>query len=124
EPRRASHAPHRPTFPQKRPVPTIFVVLGFVFVAGIGYIAGAVNAGHFFWGGGLAQLVGADQLDTSSLQQTYNALKANYDGDIDTVKLIEAANTGMVASLGDPYTVFLNASESTQFDNSLTGNIG
>lgn len=124
EPHRASHAPHRPNFSKKSSVPTAIMIVSFVLVAGLGYVAGAVNAGHYLWGGGLGQLVGANQLDTSSLQQTYDALRTNFDGDIDADKLIEGANRGMVDSLGDQYTVYMNAQESTQFDNSLTGNIG
>lgn len=125
EPQPAPRAPHtRPVPASRRKVPSAVTALLFVVIAGLGYIAGSVNAGHFFWGGSLAQLIGKDQLDTSLLQQTYQALKANYDGDIDDAKLIEGANKGMVEALGDPYTVFMNAEESTQFDDSLTGNVG
>ncbi len=124
EPHRAPHAPQRPNFSKKRSVPTPVLIIGFVLVAGLAYIAGAVNAGNYLWGGGLGHLVGAHQLDTSSLQQTYDALRTNFDGEIDTNKLIEGANKGMVDSLGDQYTVYMNAKESTQFDNNLTGNIG
>lgn len=122
EPHRTPSAPRRQT-PTKR-IPTFVTVVAFVLVAGIGYFAGAVNSGHFFFGGGIGQLVGAQQLDLSSLQQTYQALKANFDGNIDDTKLIEGANKGMVNALGDQYTIYMNAKESTEFDDSLTGNIG
>lgn len=124
EPHRANPAPHRPNFSNKSSVPSAVMIIGFVLVAGLGYVAGSVNAGHYIWGSGLKRLVGADQLDTSSLQQTYDALRTNFDGEIDTDKLIEGANKGMVDALGDQYTVYMNAKESTQFDDSLTGNIG
>lgn len=127
EPHRAATAPRRPSKHSTnnlRPVPAVITVVAFILVAGLGYLAGSVNAGHFFWGGGIGQLVGADQLDTSTLQQTYEALQANFDGEIDKSKLIEGANKGMVAALDDQYTVFMNKQETTQFDDSLTGNIG
>lgn len=123
EPHRAPSAPRRQN-KQKRQVPTFVTILAFVLVAGIGYFAGAVNGGHFFFGGGIGQLVGAQQLDLSSVQQTYQAIKANFDGNIDDGKLIEGANKGLVNALGDQYTIYMNAKESADFDNSLTGNIG
>ena len=64
------------------------------------------------------------ELDLSSLQKTYSFLAANYDGKIDTAKLIEGANQGLVDAAGDEYTTYMSAQESTDFNNSLTGNIG
>lgn len=122
--------PHfKTTTPRRGPekpkgVPTLIAIILFVGIAGVSYFAGTVNAGHFFWGGSLGQLVGAEQLDLSSVQQTYQAVKANFDGDIDETKLVEGANRGLVDALGDQYTVYMNATESTQFDASLSGDIG
>jgi carboxyl-terminal processing protease len=123
EPHRIESAPKRHNN-KNRAVPTVVMVFAFLLVGGLGYFAGSVNSGHFFWGGSLSQLVGGSQLDLSSVQQTYQAVKANFDGDIDQTKLIEGANKGLVDALGDQYTVFMNAKESTQFDDSLSGNIG
>ncbi len=102
-------------------VPLPIMVLAFIFVAGIGYVAGVFNSQLY---GGFNTLIGKNQLDLSSLQATYQALKDNFDGEVDDAKLIEGANRGLVESLGDDYTVFMNKNESTEFDNSLTGNIG
>ncbi len=102
-------------------VPTAILILGFVFVAGIGFVAGAFNSQLF---GSFNTLIGKDQLDLSSVQATYQAVKDNFDGDVDDAKLIEGANRGMVEALGDNYTVFMNAKESTEFDDSLSGKIG
>lgn len=120
EPHHVKGAPRR-TIKNERRVPTTVMILAFIFVAGIGYVAGAINVGAIKSFGGL---LGREDLDLSSVQQTYRELKANFDGDIDDATLIEGANKGMVDSLGDQYTVFLNSKESTDFDNSLTGNIG
>jgi len=103
---------------EKKSVPTPLLLLGFVVVAGIGYFAGAYN------GGGLNSFIGKGQLDLSSVQATYQSVKENFDGDIDDAKLIEGANRGLVEALGDQYTVFMNKKESSDFDNSLSGNIG
>lgn len=108
--------------PGKGNVPTPVMVIAFILVAGIGYVAGAFNGQGF--GSIRTALLGQDQLDLSSVQETYQAVKANFDGDVDEAKLIEGANRGLVESLGDQYTVFMNKKESTEFDDSLTGNIG
>ncbi len=63
-------------------------------------------------------------IDLSSLEQTYNMLASNYDGKIDKTKLIQGANQGMVDAVGDKYTVYMSPQESTDFNDSLTGNIG
>lgn len=68
--------------------------------------------------------VHAGTLDLSSVQQTYQLLKGNFDGELDETALIDGANRGMVAAAGDPHTQYFSQSESEQFDDSLTGNIG
>lgn len=119
-----AHTPHgSPRRKQeKRKVPLLVTVLAFVFVAGIGYVAGAVNSGEL--NGRLGTLLGGEQIDLSTVQSTYNSLKDNFDGELDQQKLIEGANRGLVEAAGDEYTVFMNKAESSEFDNSLTGNIG
>lgn len=102
-------------------VPLPIFILAFVFVAGIGYIAGAFN-GQLTTG--VNSLLGKSDLDLSSVQSTYRAVKDNFDGDIDDAKLIEGANRGLVEALGDQYTVYMNQKESADFDDSLSGNIG
>ena len=120
EPHHVKGAPRR-TNKNERRVPTTVMILAFIFVAGIGYVAGAINVGAIKSFGGL---LGREDLDLSSVQETYRQLQTNFDGDIDEQALIEGANRGMVDSLGDQYTVFMNKKESSDFDNSLTGNIG
>ena len=63
-------------------------------------------------------------LDLSSVQGTYQKLAAHYDGTLDAQKLIEGASRGMVAAADDPYTVYMDAKEATEFNNDLSGNIG
>jgi len=66
----------------------------------------------------------ASPLDYSSLDEVYRTLRYHYDGEIDTKLLLEGAKRGMAASLGDRYTVFMNASEAADFNNSLSGDVG
>lgn len=66
----------------------------------------------------------AGEVDLSSLQHTYKALKANYDGTLDDAKLIEGANKGMVSAVADTYTSYLTSSEASAFEDDLSGTIG
>jgi len=119
-----SHTVRRTPVGERR-IPAALIVLGVLFVLGVGYIAGSFSNQILST---LAPVFGlksyAGTLDLSTLQSTYQALKANYDGDIDDQKLIEAANKGMVSALGDEYTVYLNQSEASDFNNDLSGTIG
>lgn len=63
-------------------------------------------------------------LDDSSLQDAYQTLKEHYNGDIDDNKLIEGAKHGMIAAVGDPYTVYLDKEETEEFNKELSGEIG
>ncbi len=66
----------------------------------------------------------ADSLDTKQLQQAYRELRANFDGELDDLALIEGAVRGMVDAAGDEYTTFFDAEEAAQFDNDMSGSIG
>ena len=120
-----THEPRRNHQSEPRRVPSAVLVLGFIFILGLGYIAGTYNDQII---AKVAPLFGvktySGTLDVSSLQGTYQALKANFDGTIDDKKLVEGANRGMVEALGDEYTVFFNQSEANDFNNDLNGTIG
>lgn len=120
EPHITTRASHR-TLNDRR-LPLTVVILLFLFVAGIGFVAGMVVNRPY--NASLNGLLGRESLDLSSVQETYQAVKANFDGNIDTQKLIEGANKGLVDALGDQYTVFMNSKESADFNNELSGNIG
>lgn len=107
---------------RERRTPTLVMVLAFVFVAGIGYVAGSVNSGLFDTK--LAELTGSQELNLASVQETYRALVKDFDGTLDTKKLVEGANRGLVDAAGDQYTVYMNGEEASAFDDSLSGNIG
>lgn len=106
----------------KRRVPPFVMFLAFLAVAGIGYVAGGLNNGTLF--SNVGTLLGREDINLASVQETYQALSANFDGKLDKQKLIEGANRGLVEAAGDQYTVFMNKQESSEFDNALSGNIG
>jgi carboxyl-terminal processing protease len=99
--------------------------LTIAIVAIVGFIAG--TRGNELLGA-IAPVLGfkveTGTLDLSSVQKTYQQLASNFDGKLDTQKLIDGANQGMVAAAGDKYTVFMTAAEAKQFDDELSGQIG
>ena len=64
------------------------------------------------------------ELDWSPLNEVYTNLVTYYDGELDSKSLIEGAKKGMVSSLGDIYTVYMDKEENKAFDDSLHGNVG
>lgn len=68
--------------------------------------------------------VATGTLDLSSVQSTYRALKANFDGTLDNTALINGASRGLVAAADDTYTVYMDRKEAEEFNKDLTGNIG
>ena len=66
----------------------------------------------------------SDTLNLSSVQNLYNVLKDNYDGDIDKDALVTGAKKGMVEALGDDYTEYMDAEEASEYKAALEGDIG
>jgi carboxyl-terminal processing protease len=100
-----------------------FVTIAIVAV--IGFIAG--TRGNELMGAigpVLGLKVESGTLDLSSIQKTYQQLKANYDGTLDTQKLIDGASRGLTLAAGDQWTVFMDSNEAANFDKELSGEIG
>ena len=67
--------------------------------------------------------VATGTLNTDILKQTYQDLKGNFDGKLDTAKLEDGAARGMVAAAGDQYTVFMDKQEAVDFNKGLDGEV-
>lgn len=93
-------------------------VVVLVFFAGIGVGNGSVQFG--FIRNTQNQDLPAD-LDYSSVEALYDALKASYDGDLDYQTLLDGIKSGLAEASGDPYTVYLNAKEAKEFNDQLNG---
>lgn len=61
------------------------------------------------------------QLDLSSVQDVYQKLREQFDGQLDAQKLIDGAKKGLVEAGGDPYTVYFTDDEAEQFLSDLDG---
>lgn len=62
-----------------------------------------------------------EDLDYKTVEDVYDTLRANYDGELDQEKLLDGIKTGLAESTGDPYTEYMNASETKQFNDDLNG---
>ncbi len=56
--------------------------------------------------------------------RTMNLLKRNYNGEVETHQLFDGAIKGMVESVGDPYTVYLNSKDYQQLSEMTGGSFG
>ena len=99
--------------------------LTLVIVAIVSFVAGARSDALF---ANVASVFGVrtsnKTIDLSSVQKTYQELIANYDGKLDTQKLIYGANRGLVEAAGDPHTAYMDPDETKEVDKSLSGQIG
>ncbi|MBQ3294268.1 S41 family peptidase [Candidatus Saccharibacteria bacterium] len=66
----------------------------------------------------------SSKISWSDLNEVYNALVANYDGDIDKDTIIDGAKHGLVTAIGDKYTEYMNKDETTEFNSYLHGDVG
>ena len=65
-----------------------------------------------------------DELNLSSVQETFKTLNAKFDGNLDKKKLIEGASKGLVNAAGDKFTTYMDSKEAEEFNKSLNGDIG
>ncbi|HUP26380.1 MAG TPA: S41 family peptidase, partial [Candidatus Limnocylindrales bacterium] len=60
-------------------------------------------------------------LDYTSVEQVYDTLKRDYDGQLDSQKLTDGLMSGLAAATGDPYTEYLNEDAAKDFNDQLNG---
>ncbi len=87
-----------------------------IFVLGIG-----VGSGKLGFGQSSANKDLPADLDYSSVEDLYDSLKKNYDGELDAETLLDGVKAGLAGAAGDPYTVYLNSEEAQQFQEQLSG---
>jgi carboxyl-terminal processing protease len=104
--------------------PSTFVLI-LALAAAVGYAGGTHNDQIV---GAVAPVFGfkveTSKLDLANVQATYQQLKLNFDGSLNTDALISGASKGMVAAAGDEYTVYMDRKEAEEFNKDLNGNIG
>ena len=98
-------------------------VLILVIVFGLGL---AVGSERINWGpDGIfrksVQKTADNKLDYNGVEELYSALKDGFDGQLDAQSLEDGLKAGLVKSAGDPYTEFLNAEATKEFNEQLNG---
>lgn len=87
-----------------------------IFAVGWGFGSGAIT---FTSGGQNSGL--PENLDYTGVEEVYDALRKNYDGKLDLQTIQDDMKRGVAKSAGDPYTEYLTAEESKEFDAELEG---
>lgn len=59
--------------------------------------------------------------DLDKVIETYYAIVDNYYGELDKNELVDGAVEGMISSVGDVFTSYSNADDTSSFDESITG---
>jgi carboxyl-terminal processing protease len=105
------------------PIIKIFGTLAVVLIIfGSGYAVGNGNV-HIWGGKGIVKNRIPSSLDYSSVDAVYTILKNDYDGNLNSTKLINGAKEGLVAATGDPYTEYFDPTAAKDFNNQLAGSI-
>ena len=66
----------------------------------------------------------SSNISWDSLDEVYNSLASNYDGEIDKNAIIDGAKHGLVEAVGDIYTEYMNKEETAEFNDYLHGDVG
>lgn len=98
---------------------SVLIGAGIVFLFGLG-----VGVGN-----GTISLQRANQqnkqlpsdLNYTSVEEVYDALRAKYDGKLDEAKLLDGLKAGLANAAGDDYTVYLDAKGAKEFNDQLDG---
>lgn len=86
----------------------------------VGYCVSSIAAFERFWPGRSDTQQLSDE-DISALQSTYDAIQSMYIEEVDKEQIMVGALKGMVNSLDDPYSEFLNHTEMEAVDDSIEG---
>lgn len=62
-----------------------------------------------------------ENLDYSEVEQVYDLLRINYDGELNVDQLLDGLKEGLAHATGDDYTVYLNEDDAKQFLSDVNG---
>ncbi len=93
----------------------------FIFSFGVGVGNGRINIGpDRLFRKSVTRNLPAN-LDYSAVEQVYDSLKVNFDGQLDVNKLLDGLKQGLATASGDPYTEYFNPAQAKDFSNELSG---
>jgi carboxyl-terminal processing protease len=100
------------------------VVAGMVFAFLIGGLGGYVFKDNFSIFAPYVGIKTDTEVNWGKLERVYQALREDFDGSLDSDKLLEGAKRGLVDAAGDPHTIYFSRLEAKQFMDELNGNVG
>lgn len=62
-----------------------------------------------------------EDLDFTEVEQVYDMLRLNFDGDLNEQDLLDGLKRGLAEATGDDYTAYFNADEAAEFRSDLNG---
>lgn len=95
------------------------MVLAAVIIFGVGV---GVGNGTIAWRGAFGRPVASglpEQLNYSSVDQVYQDLKNDYDGQLSETQLLNGIKTGLANATGDPHTEYFTAAQAKEFSDQL-----
>ncbi len=100
---------------------TLTLLAGAIFLTGFGLGSGriVVNKDQLYRKSEQKGLAG--NLDYSSVEDVYDTLRKDFDGQLDGQKLLDGLKAGLVNAAGDPYTEYMTKSEAKDFNEQLNG---
>ncbi len=101
--------PKLSTRPKFRYIRPILLTLALLFVLFAGYVLGTTVTN------------GRQKLDLNQFWQVYDIINRRFVGSVDQSKASEGAISGLVQSLGDPFSSYLPAQARKDLDNELKG---
>ncbi len=102
---------------------TLLAVLGAIFLAIIVLIL-IFFLGYLLFNGSLDSRQDTNKnlpadLDYESVEDIYDYLRLNFDGQLDEAQLLEGLKKGLLEATDDPYSVYLNPEEAEYFESDL-----
>lgn len=99
------------------------VMIIAVIVASLGFLVGLkLDNFNFSFDEGFSANAGLpEDLDYKSVEEVYDLLKKDFDGELKFVELVDGLKKGLAEATGDNYTTYLNTEQAQEFSNDLNG---
>ncbi len=99
------------------------VLAAIVLVSLIFFVGVQAGRGNVSFGGvsNSANSNLPEDIDYSSVEELYDSLRKQYDGQLDYQKLLDGLKSGLASASGDPYTEYLSSQQAEQFEADLNG---
>ncbi len=97
----------------------VLVAAFFIFALGVSVGRGNITFGQNRLGNVSKNL--PNNLNYSEVEELYDRLRQNFDGQLSEAELIQGLKEGLVNAAGDKYTQYLSPEEAREFDEELNG---